>query len=81
MDLTSLYTKSLDCTNIEHVSFAIKSAYGLGQLSSKLDYVKANNFFFASNKGNLLFECMFNEKFELFNITPEGYDKLMESYQ
>ena len=74
----NFYTKRMDCNDIDHVSFIIKSDYCLGQLSSNLSFIKRDGLYFAVNNGNLLFCLAFNEKFELFDISNDAL-KIIEN--
>lgn len=73
---------ALICKDIAHVEFVIKSDYGFGQLSTKLEYITYKDMMFAVHDGNLLNEIMFekvNHKdygFKLYRITDEAFKDL-----
>ncbi len=83
-DFQSFFQKKQECNDIEHVSFVIKSAYMLPQVSCKLDFIKSDDVFFGVNKGSLLFEVAFKQNqngFEVFDITTEGFNKIERCVQ
>ncbi len=78
----SFFAHALDCQDIDHAGFVIKSDYCLGQLSTKLDFVKRNDCYYGVNKGHLLFEVMLKEQpggFALYKITDNGFKQVESS--
>lgn len=78
-NLSVIYQFEIDCMNIEHVDFAIKSHYMLGQISVILDHIKVGDAFYGVNNGSILFECMFTQvgdEFKLFELTDDGFNNI-----
>lgn len=75
-----LVRSSTLCTNIKHLEFCVKSEYGLGQLSTVLNFVKIGDFLYAVNNGNLYFDSAIkgNEDgtFKKYNLIFNFSDEL-----
>ena len=66
----------LECQNIDHVLFSIKSTYSLGQLSAKLSMISIGDFIYAVADGVLCFDCPIldnqNGTFTKYDLTTQA---------